>query len=238
MQQSEQADPTSLKDGVTSTRIGGYDGFRAGEVARLLYRRNMDRVFACGVVASRLSKLEALEKAIQGKPTSDITESIKKERTRYEWLRGQMNCNLNKWDTSATGTVDRIMRSGMKEYCQYSYYLDYLEANVRWDVTKISETETKIGEGNTSKQATNTEAALNEITSRIAKIDEERTRAHDVLPKAIQSFREMDRTYILHIMLVFIYDDYLKLRDHLGQYMALVGQTFEKAFNAQGDNQE
>ena len=61
--------------------------------------------------------------------------------------------------------------------------------------------------------------------------------AIDVLPKAIVAFQEMDRTYVVHIMLTLLYDDYLKLRGQLNTYLTTIGQTFEKAYNAQDDNQ-
>ena len=50
------------------------------------------------------------------------------------------------------------------------------------------------------------------------------------------AFQEMDRTYVTHLLLVIIYDDYLKLRDNLDKYMSIVSQTFEKAYNAQDAN--
>lgn len=129
------------------------------------------------------------------------------------------------------------MKSSMKEYCRYTYYLDYVDANLRENFNALSTTETKIGDGNTSVPAGNTNSAQNEITSRGRVIEDERKRANEVLPKAIVAFQEMDRTYVIHVMLTFLYDDYLKLRDQLNTYLTTIGQTFEKAFNAQDDNQ-
>lgn len=149
-----------------------------------------------------------------------------------------MTCDENRPANSATGVVERLMKSSMKEYCRYTYYLDYLDANLRENFSSVSNTETQIGNGNTSKPATNTTSAQKELTSRGKMIEDERKRANEVLPKAIVAFQEMDRTYVVHVMLTFLYDDYLKLRGQLNTYLTQIGQTFEKAFNAQDDNQK
>lgn len=74
------------------------------------------------------------------------------------------------------------------------------------------------------------------MSSYTNKLESERTRANSTVPKAIMAFQEMDRTYITHLLLVIIYDDYLKLRDNLNSYMSIISQTFEKAYNAQDAN--
>lgn len=236
----EQSDPTALQDGVTMSTIGSSrNAFRAAEFAQLMYRRNMNSIFSCGVIASRWAKLDSLNSILSGKQgASEIQKSIEKERKRYETLKVQMVCDGNRPENSATGVVERLMKSSMKEYCRYTYYLDYLDANLRNNMNTLSTTETNIWDGNTSKPAIDTAGIQSEITSRGRIIEIERKKANDVLPKAIVAFQEMDRTYVVHVMLTFLYDDYLKLRGQLNTYLTEIGQTFEKAFNAQDDNQK
>lgn len=71
----------------------------------------------------------------------------------------------------------------------------------------------------------------NQIQSNVA-------RAQSTLPKALVAYREMERTYGVHIMLVIIYDDYLTLRQNLSTYLNAVSQFFEKAENAQSANNQ
>lgn len=97
------------------------------------------------------------------------------------------------------------------------------------------EIDTKVW-GNTGAAIPTTDAAVQRMTAWLSKLDAERTRAKVTVPKAVMAFAEMDRTYTTHILLVIIYDDYLKLRDHLNTYLAIVSQTFEKAYNAQDAN--
>jgi hypothetical protein len=213
-----------------------YEWFRAAEAARLLYRSNMNQIFSCALIASRQTKLEKLENIIGKKSgASNIMESIKKERKRYERLMDKKVCLQNGTDQASDKIIDRLAISAAGEYCKYTYYLDYLSANVTTNFSEAIEIDGKIG-GNTGSVINNTSAALVRMTTWLGKLDSERTRANTTVPKAVMAFAEMDRTYITHLMLVIIYDDYLKLRDHLNTYLAIVSQTFEKAYNAQDAN--
>jgi hypothetical protein len=213
-----------------------YGGFRAGEAARLLYRRNMNQIFSCAVIASRYTKLEKLENTIGNKSgASNILESIKKEKKRYEGLMTKKTCLQNGSEQASDKVVDRLAVSATWEYCRYTYYLDYLKANVTNDFSAAVEIDAKIG-GNTGSALPTTDAAVQRMTKWINTLDQERSRANTTVPKAVMAFAEMDRTYITHILLVIIYDDYIKLRDHLNTYLTIVSQTFEKAYNAQDSN--
>jgi hypothetical protein len=75
-----------------------------------------------------------------------------------------------------------------------------------------------------------------EIAGRDEAIRNEILRANSVLPRAIEAFREMERSYSLHLMLVIIFDDYLRLRDNLSVYFNASSQLFEKTQNAQIPN--
>jgi hypothetical protein len=123
-----------------------YLGFRAAETARLLYRRNMNEIFSCTVIASRQTKLEKLQNIIGNKSgASSILESIKKERKRYELLMSKKNCLQNGSTQASDKVVDRLAISAAGEYCKYTYYLDYLQANVTTDFSQAIEIDKKIG---------------------------------------------------------------------------------------------
>ena len=65
---------------------------------------------------------------------------------------------------------------------------------------------------------------------------DELVRAETTLPKALTTYREMQRTYGVHILLVMIMDDYMTLRNNLDLYLSNISQLFEKANNAQDAN--
>jgi hypothetical protein len=196
----------------------------------------MNKIFACAIIASRQDKLQKLREVIKGKNgASDIEKSLEKEEKRYASLMANMNCNQNKTDSASDKVADRLASSAAKEYCKYTHYLDYLEANITSDFTEAMKIDAKIT-GTGAASPNTTDDAAKRMSSRISVLENERTRAQDTVPKAVMAFQEMDRTYIVHLLLVVIYDDYLKLREHLNTYLSIVSQTFEKAFNAQDAN--
>lgn len=149
----------------------------------------------------------------------------------------RMNCNQNRTESAEDKVIDRLSSSAMKEYCSYTYYLDYLEANLQSDFSEAEKAELSLRETSLQNRATTTEQAGKIWRTYQNMLESERSRAHETIPKAILAYQEMDRTYIAHILLVIIFDDYLKLRENLDTYLALISQTFEKAYNAQDAHQ-
>jgi hypothetical protein len=240
IQAQESSNTTGgYKENITPAQIGAYRWFRGAEIARRFYRKNMNTVFACGVIASRQDKLKRLKEAIKNKSgASDIQKSLDKEEAKYTKIMSSMNCNQNMTEKATDKIIDRLSRSAMIEYCKYTFYLDYLEENVQSDFSKALIIDNSLGSQSGSNVPTNLEQANSIMASYGKKITTDRTRASDTMPKVVLAFQEMDRTYITHLLLVIIYDDYLKLRDQLNTYLSIVSQTFEKAYNAQDANQK
>ncbi len=80
------------------------------------------------------------------------------------------------------------------------------------------------------------QAWTQEISQRTSYLRDETEKAKMLLPQAVRAFREMEKTYNLHLMLVVIYDDYSRLRDNLGLYFNALTQLMEKMNNAQIPN--
>lgn len=199
----------------------------------------MDTFFACAVVASRYEKIVKLEETIDKKyPSkgSDIKEKLKKEKNRYERLKNQMRCQLNTGSEETVKIIDKLSNSATKEYCHFTFYMTYLGENVRSNFTKIQEVEKSLKTENIARSSRSTDEALGDITKKARSIEAEITRARDTLPKALVAYREMERTYTTHLLLVIVYDDYLTLRNQLSSYLSAVSQLYEKAFNAQDAN--
>lgn len=222
--------------------IGTFQGFRALEIARLQYRSNMNKIFSCAVAAGRsnqITKLQEIVKAKYPSQSSDIQEKVKKEVDRYNRIKESIpNCDQNSSNEDGNQLiVDRLTQSTMVEYCTYSYYLDYLGANVENDYATMAQIENKVGNPASPRTASTISSAAQDMSSRMKSIQNELNRANDTLPKVLTAYREMERTYITHVLLVIIYDDYLTLRDNLNSYMSALSQLFEKANNAQDVNQ-
>lgn len=127
-------DPTekaTIDTKLDALRNQSSDLFRAAEVVRIQYRSNMNNIFSCAIIASRQDKLERLQIAIKDNSNAtDIKRKLDNEQKRYESLMTTMNCNQAKTPNGTDKVVDRLASSAMVEYCKYTYYLDYLEANI------------------------------------------------------------------------------------------------------------
>ena len=73
---------------------------------------------------------------------------------------------------------------------------------------------------------------MNQMLKNQNTISNEIRKADLVLPQAIAGYKEMERTYATHLLLMILYDDYIRLRDNLAKYMNATSQLFEKAYNA------
>jgi hypothetical protein len=230
---------SKLKKDLVGLQNKTYAGFSSLETSRLQYRTTMDGFFACAVVASRSEKITKLEQLIDKKypaKASDIRNKIKKEKERYERLKNQMRCQLNTGADETKKMIDKLSNSATKEYCHFTFYMTYLGENVRNNFTKMQEIEKSLKTEDIGRSSRSTDEALQDMTRKAQSIDAEIARARDTLPKALVAYREMERTYTVHLLLVIIYDDYLTLRNQLSDYMSAVSQLYEKAFNAQDAN--
>lgn len=71
-----------LRADLDPVTIGEYSGFKALEVARIGYRSNMNALFACGIISSRIDTLVELQDLIGKKiknKNSEILEKLKNE---------------------------------------------------------------------------------------------------------------------------------------------------------------
>lgn len=57
-------------------RIGTFVGFKAVETARNQYRTNMNTVFSCAVIASRIEKTQKVLEAVKKVGESEITRKL------------------------------------------------------------------------------------------------------------------------------------------------------------------
>ena len=216
-------------------RIGLFDGFKSVEIARIQYRANMDRIFSCAVIASRIEKTEKVQSLISDAGSSDIKDKLKKDIEKMKKLKAG-NCGENADGDTLTDYGAAVSSSATVEYCSYRNYLDYLQSNIDANYTRVIELEKKIGTWDSRRNLNTLSSVAGDISNRQLQVQRDIARAASTLPKAILAYREMERTYSVHLMLMIIYDDYLELRQNVNTYLNAVSQLFEKANNAQSAN--
>ena len=221
-------------------RIGNFTGFKTLEIARIQYRTAMDHTFACSVLKSRVNTLSTLQEVINksmGSKSSEIQNKLKKEADKMNALIGSLkDCNTENGEQSVPMST-KLVNTATRQYCHYGKYLQFLGKSLDTNSAGIKSLEEQIG--NTEEKETLTRNMIEwerNLSSRQEAIRKEFVRAEQTLPRAIAAYKEMERTYGAHLLLVILYDDYVKLRENLSKYMNSMSQLLEKAYNAQNPN--
>ena len=231
-----------LKSDLDMVRIGEFRWFKTLEVARIGYRTQMNALFACAVISSRIDTIDTLQKLIDKKISSkesEIRQKLKKEADRLKKNLTTLKCNppkssdeRGKWEM-----ITPLINTASHQYCYYRHYLGYLDSNIG-DVTRTQNIEKWIGTGSGTNISTVTSWWNAASLMYQSALSQEIIRANTTLPKAIRSLIEMDQTYGAHILLTIIYDDYIRLRKSLSSYMNISSQLYQKANTAQHANQQ
>jgi hypothetical protein len=232
-----EEEKTRLTKDLDTTRIGNFTGFKALEVARIGYRTQMNRLFACAIIDSRLSSIVWLQEIVNKKvrtKSDEFTKTLKNESEKYNKLRISMKCAID--ENGKKFDIGSLTDTAAYQYCGYRHYLNYLDANTS-NVKSLQDIEKNIGTGDGTQTVKNISDYTKQSNIYSSSIAREIVRADTTLPKALRTFLEMDQTYQIHILLAdFIYADYVNLRKSLAYYMVLSSQLYQKAFNAQSTN--
>ena len=134
-----------LLEDLDPSRIGDYSGFKTLEIARTGYRSNMNRLFACAVVSSRIQTLDTLQEIIKQKITSknsETLEKLKREANNLKENLDKLKCNIDIENPREILSV--IANSSTKQYCHYRHYLNYLNSNLVTNFRDVLEIEKNI----------------------------------------------------------------------------------------------
>lgn len=220
--------------GLDPVRIGNIDSNKMLEIAQIAYHARMNTVFDCAVIESRKNIIELLKKTISWQ--SELLEKIRREEIALDQKARQCipkDASTTSGRSSIDDTRNRLINTTVLHYCHYRKYLTYLESHIEEDITQFNAIESQIWENNTATRVIpDSESLHRSLLNRQARLNDEIYVADRAIPRAISAFKEMERTYATHLLLVIIYDDYVRLRDNLARYMSSTSQLFEKAYNA------
>ena len=197
----------------------------------------MNSIFSCAIIDSRLRILDGIRSQVESVAkgaNSEIKMQLDKEKTRLEREKNNLQCNPSPSDKASV--MQEIVNSTTRQYCHYRYYLSYLDTNLETSRTIIEQMEKNIGNGNGTQITTNSEEWIASYNRYASDLEREIARADTTLPRAIRTFLDMEKAYPAHLMLMIIYDDYIRLRNNLSAYMNASTQTYIKAYNAQDAN--
>lgn len=227
------------------------------------YKETMNSIYRCAILNAKLNIWNSIIKIVKNPDASAVTKKItsdakkiKQQLTKYGCrnvgIQGKNSENVN----SSTGTLNmwpepsikkELLDNTIYQYCTYRYYLSYLrdqyENNlpvfVKWATLKNKtevQAELDKGKGGVDKFFNNMSTAEKMaiyIATNTSQVDQEIVKIRQTYKTALIAYGEFERTYGIHILLTFIYEDYRMLRDNLRSMLNPIGQVIYKIQNAQ-----
>jgi hypothetical protein len=201
----------------------------------------MNSIYACAVLNTKLR--------IHKKLMKEFTPSGSNMVSRLNMASQQISARLRdsgcrdlseSWKEWSELSLKRsLIRDTTLEYCNYRHYLSYVDYNVTnriGDVIKAETAAKKWGKqaqtGSTSLLLPLTESIAQELSNFTTRSASEIAQTQGVFREAFESFREFDRNYASHVLLILIEDRYRVLREYLRDTMNPIGQVIYQASNA------
>lgn len=156
-------------------------------------------------------------------------------KNQIEAFKGQLTSYQCRGDFAKEGDEMSIKKTLLDntfyEQCNFRYYMRYLKGNVRYNFASFADTQKK--NPGTFSRSYGAEEMATILTNMESEADTAIEHTKEVYPKALVAFSEFERAYVPHIMLVFIYDDYIQLRSNMKKLFNPIGQVLYKIPNAQ-----
>lgn len=217
-------------DTMRLTTIGLSTGPVFLEKASYVYKETMGAIYACAVMNAKVRITDNLLTKIPTKQ-SNLKERLTKQLSYTRKTMEQKGCREVK-DTSELSLKKSLLDNTTYQYCNYRQYLYYLDNASKKSIGAYYNPQ----QGSTANAPNligNTDIAAQEIAHSANKIRAEISHTKEVYPQAMVAFTEFERTYASHVLLEFILQDYIELRDSLKQLLNPIGQVVYKASNAQ-----
>lgn len=198
------------------------------EKASYVYKETMGAIYACAVINAKIRIIDTLLVKIPS-TQSNLKERLTKQST---YLKDNIEKNgcLKTTDSSELSLKKTLLDDTTYQYCNYRQYLFYLNSASKESLDIYYSGTTS---NNRSNPLDNTEVVAQKIAQSANKITNEITHTKEIFPQALVAFNEFEKTYASHIILEFILQDYLDLRESLKRVMNPIGQVIYKASNAQ-----
>lgn len=202
-------------------------------IIQVVYHARMNTVFDCAVIESRKNIIEILRNTSHWQ--SEILEKIKKEEISLNQKAKQCipkDSTIKPWESSIDTSRNRLIDTTVLQYCHYRHYLTYLESHIQENISEFNKLNDQIGNNSEGHTVYNSDSLQTHISNQWELMRKEIYIADRAITRAVRVFKEMERTYAAHLILLVIYDDYVRLRDNLDRYMSSTSQLLEKAYNA------
>lgn len=205
------------------------------EKASYVYKETMGAIYACAVMNAKVRITNDLLTKIPTKQ-SNLKQRLTKQLAYTRKTMEQKGCREVK-DTSELSLKKSLLDNTTYQYCNYRQYLYYLDNASEKSIGDYYNPH-QGGTTNVPNLIGNTDIAVQELAHAANKIRAEINHTKEVYPQALVAFTEFERTYASHVLLEFILQDYIDLRDSLKKLLNPIGQVIYKASNAQSPGRD
>lgn len=200
------------------------------ERARTAYTETQNAIYNCAIIYTKIKVWNNIIRLIPNNSWfSNISKKIQLQNENLSNELKKRNCN-EIWNT--TIPYNEVLLNNMTfHYCNYRLYLQYLS---KFAINNIEPTwwiSTKVKSVWQDKYDTNKAMERIKVSKNV--VQSEINHIKEVYNMSFNWFNELEATYGSHIMLQFIYDDYVQIRDNLAKLLSPISQLAYKIPHAQ-----
>jgi hypothetical protein len=188
----------------------------------------MGAIYTCAVINTKIRIIDTLLTKIPS-TQSNLKKKLQQQSILLKRNIDDKHCRVLT-DTSELSMKKALLDNTTYQYCNYRQYLFYLNSASKQSLNIYYSGTTS---NNRSNPLENTESVAQKIAQSANKITNEINHTKEIFPQAMVAFNEFEKTYASHIILEFILQDYIDLRESLKRVMNPIGQVIYKASNAQ-----
>lgn len=195
------------------------------EQSKFIYTETQNAIFNCAIIQTKIKVWKSIMEYLKNKNlSSNISKKIDSLNKSLQKELEKKNCNwAPNW--SQANLKNALLYNTTYHYCNYRAYLDYLTNfpiyNITWP--KIS-SKTK-----TPKQDKIDSAELSKnVVKQWNLVQKEIMNTKHIFEQSLYAFNEFENSYWIHIMLMFIFDDYVQIRDNLTKLLNPISQLVYK----------
>ena len=194
------------------------------ERAKSVYTETQNSIYNCAILNAKKKIWEKILQLMENDKSSNIITKMQTVNESVNQEISKRECNIPTKDME--NSYKKILLENMTyHYCNYRFYLDYLSSFQRDNIFDV-QTSAKWKRPNSDQ--TNTDMVSRYITKQVTTIDDESNHAKQVYNTAFASYIEFENTYWQHILLTFIYDDYVQIRNNLALLLNPISQLAYK----------
>ncbi|MBP8017090.1 hypothetical protein KAZ01_03720, partial [Candidatus Gracilibacteria bacterium] len=205
------------------------------EKAKIVYTETQNAIFNCAILHTRLKIGESILKYLKGSKKGEIVKKIEQQNKN---TKTQIKAKCTELLNDTTASYKQILLDNVTwHYCFYRYYLDYLNSfsrnNINSFLKKVKDKNQKSTNIFTSTNQETVENVMGYLNKQKNMISDEINHVRTTYEQSLIAYQEFENTYGIHVMLLFIYDDYLQTRENIKKLLNPIGQLIYKIPKAQ-----